>query len=171
MYTLNLTHFALLACSVVQDFHHLSQAAPTRLGTSDGILGHKVLALVSSTLKPQTTCRGWPTRWSGWRFRRWGGSSTSNLLETHLITEIARSAKFCHMSSGWFDRTEPPLSASLPRQIYNVHQHLLLCKLWWLSRQISTGNRNLHDTNRATCEVRGVCTIIRWKCFSKNMNL
>ena len=35
-----------------------------------------------------------------------GGSSTSN----HIITEIARCVEFCHMSSGWFDHTEPSLS-------------------------------------------------------------
>ena len=38
-----------------------------------------------------------------------GGSSTSN----HIITEIAMCVEFCHMSSGWFDCTEPSLSTSL----------------------------------------------------------
>ena len=38
-----------------------------------------------------------------------GGSSTSN----HFITEIARCEEVCHMSSGWFDCTEPSLSTSL----------------------------------------------------------
>ena len=28
----------------------------------------------------------------------------------HIITEIARCLEFCHMSSGWFDCTEPSLS-------------------------------------------------------------
>ena len=36
----------------------------------------------------------------------------SNLFEPH-ITEIARCLEFCHMSSGWFDHTEPTLSTSL----------------------------------------------------------
>ena len=31
----------------------------------------------------------------------------------HIITEIARFLEFCHMSSGWFDCTEPSLSTSL----------------------------------------------------------
>ena len=46
----------------------------------------------------------------------WGGSSTLNLTEptqNHNITEIARCGKVCHMSSGWFDCTEPFLSTSL----------------------------------------------------------
>ena len=30
----------------------------------------------------------------------------------HIITEIARCVEFCHMSSGWFDCTEPSLSTS-----------------------------------------------------------
>ena len=45
-----------------------------------------------------------------------GGSSTSNLVEpsqNHIITEIAKCVEFCHMSSGWFDHTEPSLSTSL----------------------------------------------------------
>ena len=43
-------------------------------------------------------------------------SSTSNHRRTfsnHIIIEIARCVEFCHMSSGWFDRTEPSLSTSL----------------------------------------------------------
>ena len=50
-----------------------------------------------------------------------GGSSTSNLVEprrtfsNHIITEIVRCFEFCHMSSGWFDCTEPSLSTSLQR--------------------------------------------------------
>ena len=31
----------------------------------------------------------------------------------HIITEIAKCVEFCHMSSGWFDCTEPSLSTSL----------------------------------------------------------
>ena len=31
----------------------------------------------------------------------------------HLITEIAWCVEFCHMSSGWFDCTEPSLTTSL----------------------------------------------------------
>ena len=31
----------------------------------------------------------------------------------HIITEIVRCVEFCHMSSGWFDCTEPSLSTSL----------------------------------------------------------
>ena len=31
----------------------------------------------------------------------------------HIITEIAKCVNFCHMSSGWFDHTEPSLSTSL----------------------------------------------------------
>ena len=39
----------------------------------------------------------------------WCGSSTSN----HIITEIARSVEFYHMSSAWFEHTEPTLSTLL----------------------------------------------------------
>ena len=45
-----------------------------------------------------------------------GGSSTANLIEptrNHIITEIARCREVCHMSSGWFDFTEPSLRTSL----------------------------------------------------------
>ena len=31
----------------------------------------------------------------------------------HIITKIAKCVEFCHMSSGWFDCTEPSLSTSL----------------------------------------------------------
>ena len=44
------------------------------------------------------------------------GSSNSNLIEplsNHIIAEIARCVEFCHMSSGWFDCTEPSLSTFL----------------------------------------------------------
>ena len=38
------------------------------------------------------------------------------IFSNHIITEIARCVEFCHMSSGWFDCTEPSLSTSLQRQ-------------------------------------------------------
>ena len=34
-------------------------------------------------------------------------------FSNHIITEIARCLEFCHLSSGWFDCTEPSLSTSL----------------------------------------------------------
>ena len=34
-------------------------------------------------------------------------------FQNHIITEIAKCVEFCHMSSGWFDHTEPSLSTSL----------------------------------------------------------
>ena len=34
-------------------------------------------------------------------------------FSNHIITDIARCLEFCHMSSGWFDCTEPFLSTSL----------------------------------------------------------
>ena len=34
-------------------------------------------------------------------------------FSNHIITEIARCLEFCHMSSVWFDCTEPSLSTSL----------------------------------------------------------
>ena len=34
-------------------------------------------------------------------------------FSNHISTEIARCVEFCHMSSGWFDCTEPSLSTSL----------------------------------------------------------
>ena len=42
-----------------------------------------------------------------------GGSSTSNLLEPHHYKDSKVCREFCHMSSGWFDHTEPSLSTSL----------------------------------------------------------
>ena len=33
-------------------------------------------------------------------------------FSNHIITEIARCVEFCHMSSGWFDHTEPSLSCA-----------------------------------------------------------
>ena len=45
-----------------------------------------------------------------------GCSSTSNPPRTfsnHIITKIARCVEFCHISSGWFDCTEPSLSTSV----------------------------------------------------------
>ena len=41
--------------------------------------------------------------------------TSSNILN-HIITEIAKCVEFCHMSSGWFDGTEPSLSTSLQVQ-------------------------------------------------------
>ena len=35
------------------------------------------------------------------------------IFPNHIITEIAKCVEFCHMSSGWFDHTEPSLSTSL----------------------------------------------------------
>ena len=44
-------------------------------------------------------------------------SSTSNLIEPsrtiYILTEIARYIDFFHMSSGWFNCTEPSLSTLL----------------------------------------------------------
>ena len=37
-------------------------------------------------------------------------------FSNHIMTELARCLEFCHMSSGWFDRTEPSLSTSLQGQ-------------------------------------------------------
>ena len=38
------------------------------------------------------------------------------IFSNHIITEIARCVEFFHMSSGWFDCTEPSLSTSLQGQ-------------------------------------------------------
>ena len=35
------------------------------------------------------------------------------IFQNHIITEIEKCVEFCHMSSGWFDHTEPSLSTSL----------------------------------------------------------
>ena len=35
---------------------------------------------------------------------------SSRTFPNHIITEIAKCVEFCHMSSGWFDHTEPSLS-------------------------------------------------------------
>ena len=43
--------------------------------------------------------------------------TSSNLLEPHHYRDrCVRCVEFCHMSSGWFDCTEPSLSTSLQRQ-------------------------------------------------------
>ena len=52
--------------------------------------------------------RGWLCTSSGW-FKHIVPRRTSS----KRITKIARCVEFCHMSSGWFDCTEPSLSTSL----------------------------------------------------------
>ena len=42
-----------------------------------------------------------------------GSSSASNLLEPYILAESTRCVEFFHMSSGWFDCTEPSLTTSL----------------------------------------------------------
>ena len=42
-----------------------------------------------------------------------GGSSASNLHEPSRATSLQRCVEFFHMSSGWFDCTEPSLTTSL----------------------------------------------------------
>ena len=42
-----------------------------------------------------------------------GSSSSSNLLELHHCRESKVCVEFLHMSSGWFDCTEPSLTTSL----------------------------------------------------------
>ena len=44
---------------------------------------------------------------------RCAGCLCTRTFSNHIITEIARCVEFCHMSSGWFDRTEPSLTTSL----------------------------------------------------------
>ena len=39
--------------------------------------------------------------------------TSSKTYTNHIITEIARCVEVYHMSSGWFDRTEPSLCTSL----------------------------------------------------------
>ena len=43
----------------------------------------------------------------------WGYIESPRTFSNHIITKIARYVEFCHMSSGWFDCTEPSLSTSL----------------------------------------------------------
>ena len=43
------------------------------------------------------------------------GIEPRQTFPNHIITEIAKCVEFCHMSSGWFDHTEPSLSTSLQR--------------------------------------------------------
>ena len=52
---------------------------------------------------------GWLCTSSGW-FKHIVPRRT---FSNHIITEIVRCVEFCHMSSGWFDCTEPSLSTSL----------------------------------------------------------
>ena len=54
----------------------------------------------------ETRCAGCLCTCSGW-FKH------IEPRRTFIITEIARCLEFCHMSSGWFDCTEPSLSTSL----------------------------------------------------------
>ena len=42
----------------------------------------------------------------------WGYIESPRTFSNHIITKIARYVEFCHMSSGWFDCTEPSLSTS-----------------------------------------------------------
>ena len=57
----------------------------------------------------ETRCAGCLCTCSGW-FKHIEPHRT---FPNQIITEIARCVEFCHMSSGWFDRTEPSLSTSL----------------------------------------------------------
>ena len=53
------------------------------------------------------------TRYAGCCALVLGGSSTRRTFPNHIITEIVKCVEFCHMSSGWFNHTEPSLSTSL----------------------------------------------------------
>ena len=46
----------------------------------------------------------------------WGYIEYPRTFSNHIITKIARYVEFCHMSSGWFDCTEPSLSTSFTGQ-------------------------------------------------------
>ena len=54
----------------------------------------------------ETRCEGCLCTSSGW-FKHIEHRRT---FPNHIITEIARCVEFCHMSSGWFDCTEPSLT-------------------------------------------------------------
>ena len=63
----------------------------------------------------ETKCAGCLCTSSGW-FKHIEPHRTFFLRTTSCsgwFTEIARCVEFCHMSSGWFDCTEPSLSTSL----------------------------------------------------------
>ena len=64
---------------------------------------------LSTSLQGETRCAGCLCTSSGW-FKHIEPRRT---FSNHIITEIARCVEFCHMSSGWFDCTEPSLSTSL----------------------------------------------------------
>ena len=57
----------------------------------------------------ETKCTGFL-----WTSSRWFKHiEPRRTFPNHIITEIERFVEFCHMSSGWFDCTEPSLSTSL----------------------------------------------------------
>ena len=64
---------------------------------------------LSTSFTGETRCAGCLCSCSGWlKYIK-----PTRTFSNHIITEIARCVAFCHMSSGWFDHTEPSLSTSL----------------------------------------------------------
>ena len=70
----------------------------------------RVLSHEFGVVRPVSVwCAGCLCTCSGW-FKHIEPHRT---FSNHIITEIARCLEFCHLSSGWFDCTEPSLSTSL----------------------------------------------------------
>ena len=76
----------------------------------------RVLSHEFGVVRPYRTvsvwCAGCLCTSSGW-FKHIEPRRT---FPNHIIKEIARCVEFCHMSSEWFDCTEPSLSTSLQGQ-------------------------------------------------------
>ena len=76
----------------------------------------RVLSHEFGVVRPYRTvsvwCAGCLCTSSGW-FKHIEPRRT---FPNHIIKEIARCVEFGHMSSGWFDNTEPSLSTSLQRK-------------------------------------------------------
>ena len=103
-------------------------------------------------------------------FRR-GGSSTSNLLEPHhhRDSKVLRvlSHSLSHMSSGWFDCTEPSLSTLLQEKqgvqgayalvlgelMGQNSPHLAISVMMWFEEVHTMCTRGAHDVHNNPKEV------------------
>ena len=95
--------FSVYIVTGVVQAHRTSSNLPERTSTVPNLLylhryrGNKVCRVLC-------TCSGWLKH-----------IEPPRTFLKNIITKIARFVEFCHMSSGWFDCTEPSLSTSLQR--------------------------------------------------------
>ena len=96
-------------CALVRGASNFSNHIITKIAVRGGSTVPNLLYLRryrgNNVCRVMCTCSGW--------FKRIEPPRT---FANHIITKTARCVEFCHMSSGWFDCTEPSLSSSLQGQ-------------------------------------------------------